>query len=254
MQHFNTPFPTFMCLALLLLLVACLLSGIDTPLFLQLNKLSQLFPDYLWGFLTTLADPMVAPLLIFTLFHRNPLFLRAFFIAITLALLSNYSLKYGFGIERPAAVLESDRFKTIGPFIASPSFPSGHTLTIFSLMALVSSWYQKRSISTLALSLAAVISFSRISVGAHWPSDVLFGALVGCFVGWLAVELNSRLGKETPKKTMLTGYFIALFAGIISLITKTPYAAGQWLSTAVAMFTIAYALKSITELLHRQKG
>ena len=254
MQRFNTPFPSLMCLALLLLLIACWLSGIDKALFLQLNNLSQLLPDYLWGFLTTLADPMVAPLLVFTLFHRNPLFLRAFFIAITLALLSNYSLKYGFGIERPTAILEPDTFNIIGPVIASPSFPSGHTLTIFTLMALVSSWYQKRSISALALILAAIISFSRISVGAHWPSDLLFGALVGCFLGWLAVEINSRLGKEVPEKIMLTTYFIALLTGIISLINKTPYPSGQWLSTAVAMFTIAYALKSITELLHRQKG
>ena len=254
MQRFNTPFPLIICSALGLLLAACLLSGTDEAIFLQLNKLSQTLPDYLWGFLTTLSDPIVAPLLVFSLFYRNPLFLRAFFIAIMLALVCNYSLKYGFGIERPTALLKPENYSAIGPVITSPSFPSGHTLTIFTLMALVSCWYLKRTISIFVFSLAAIISFSRISVGAHWPSDVLFGAVVGCFTGWLAVEINSRLDKAISVNILLSGYFIALFAGILSLVNKTPYTSGQWLSTAVALFTIAYALKSITELLHRQKG
>ena len=254
MLRFNTPFPLIICLVLVLLLAACLLSGTDEILFLQLNKLSQTLPEYLWGFLTTLSDPIVAPLLVFSLFHKKPLFLRAFFIAILLALVCNYSLKYGFDIERPAARLNPENYRAIGPLIASPSFPSGHTLTIFTMMALISCYFQKRSISVVVFSLAAIISFSRIGVGAHWPSDVLFGALLGCFIGWLASEINSRLRKEISENILLSGYFIALIAGILSLISKTPYASGQWLSTAAALFAIAYALKSITELLHRQKG
>ena len=254
MKRFNTPFPLISCSIFLLLLASCLVSRSDTTLFLQLNAASQALPDSVWGFLTTLSDPIVAPLLIFSLFHRNLLFLRAFFIAIILALISNYSLKYGFDIQRPPAILDPKTFSSMGPEIASPSFPSGHTLTIFTLMGLLSIWYQKRSISIIVLITAAVLSFARISVGAHWPSDVLAGAFLGCLLGWIAVEINSKLAKEIPEKLLLTMYFAALFAGITGLVNKTPYAAGQWLSTAVALFAIAYALKSITEILHRQKG
>lgn len=254
MKRFNTPFPTMFCILSSLLLIACLLSNSDETLFLSLNKLSQTLPDSFWGFTTTLSDPIVAPLLVFALFYRKQLFLRAFFITIALALLVNYSLKYGFGFERPTDILELGVYKLIGPIPSSPSFPSGHTLTVFSLMGLVSAWYQNRNISFIVFSVAALISFSRISVGVHWPSDVLFGALLGGFIGWLAVEINSHLSKKVPEKLALAAYFIALFSGIYSLINQTAYPPGQWFSTAVSLFCIAYALRSITELLHREKG
>ena len=254
MKKINTPFPFVFSLLIILLLMACLLSGSDKTLFLSLNQLSQVLPDSFWGFTTTLADPIVAPLLVFALFYRKQLFLRAFFIALFLALITNYSLKYGFGFARPTTLLEMGTFSLIGPIPSSPSFPSGHTLTVFSLMGLISAWHQNRSITIAVFSLAAFISFARISVGAHWPSDVLFGALLGGLIGWLAVEINSRLKEQLPEKLALAAYFIALFSGIYSLISKTPYPSGQWFSTAVALFCIAYALKSITELLHREKG
>ena len=34
------------------------------------------------------------------------------------------------------------------------------------------------------LILAALIAFSRLYVGVHYPSDVIAGALVGLFAGW----------------------------------------------------------------------
>lgn len=254
MKRLNTPFPTVVFLLFLLFLSICLISNIDEALFLKLNHLSQVFPDNIWGFLMNLSNPIVASLLIFALFHRNQLFLRAFFLTLILALISNYTLKHGFGFERPSALLESEMFNMIGPMLTSPSFSSGHTLTLFSLVGLISSWYKNRSISFGVLLVATIISFASISVGAHWPSDVLLGALMGCLIGWLATEINTRLDQNITEGIALTGYFIALFAGIFSLITKTSYPSGQWLSTAVSMLAIAYALKSITELLHRQKG
>src|ERR687883_845774 len=46
------------------------------------------------------------------------------------------------------------------------------------------------------LALAAVISYSRIYVGVHYPSDVLGGAMLGLFVGWLTAFIVDRLGKH----------------------------------------------------------
>ena len=248
------PFPWLIGLLLLTLLMVVLATGLDNSLFIKLNQGSMVLGDSFWGFLTTLADPMVAPLLVFSLFHKNQLFLRAFFMTLFLALIVNYSLKYGFDAERPASVLKEGSFNLIGPVPLSPSFPSGHTLTIFSLMGLLSAWYQKHSVSYAVFAIASIISLSRISVGAHWPSDVIFGALLGWIIGWLAIRLNKAYSEIVDERIALTGYFIALFSGIVSVINKTPYEAGQWLSTAVAMFAIAYSLKSITELLHREKG
>jgi len=45
----------------------------------------------------------------------------------------------------------------------------------------------------LAVALALAAGLSRVYVGAHWPSDVLGGLLVG--VSWMALSLS--LGRLT---------------------------------------------------------
>ena len=40
------------------------------------------------------------------------------------------------------------------------------------------------------LILAALIAFSRLYVGVHYPSDVLAGILIGIFAGWAGWKLS----------------------------------------------------------------
>lgn len=62
------------------------------------------------------------------------------------------------------------------------SFPSGHSLTAFA--AAMSIWYQNRSWGLAALTLAALIAFSRLYLFVHFPSDVLCGILLGLLAAW----------------------------------------------------------------------
>ncbi len=66
---------------------------------------------------------------------------------------------------------------------AEPSFPSGHATVFFFLAVLV--WQSDRRRGVWFFAVAAVIAFARVYAGVHWPSDVLFGALLGVFVGAL---------------------------------------------------------------------
>lgn len=73
-----------------------------------------------------------------------------------------------------------------GPFsgFSYTSFPSGHTITAFSLASFMSSVYHEKVwVSVLAYGLATGVGLSRIYDDAHWSSDVFIGAVLGFAIG-----------------------------------------------------------------------
>jgi undecaprenyl-diphosphatase len=61
---------------------------------------------------------------------------------------------------------------------SGPSFPSAHASRAFAVAFLL--WMNtRRSFGFLAFIVAALIAISRVYLGVHWPSDILFGALFG---------------------------------------------------------------------------
>lgn len=65
-----------------------------------------------------------------------------------------------------------------------PSFPSDHATGGFALA--VGLWLYDRTLGTVLLVAAAVVSFARVYVGTHYPGDIVAGALMG---GGVAVLL-----------------------------------------------------------------
>jgi len=68
------------------------------------------------------------------------------------------------------------------------SFPSGHTAAAFAAACAWRPYLPKRWGNT-ALVFAALMGFSRLYVGVHFPTDVLCGAMIGVLSGWLASRL-----------------------------------------------------------------
>ena len=66
------------------------------------------------------------------------------------------------------------------------SFPSAHAATAVGL-AIALTWLYPRGRWLFAL-FALLVAFQRIQSGAHFPSDTLFGAAIGCLVATLCIN------------------------------------------------------------------
>lgn len=106
------------------------------------------------------------------------------------AMVVTYSLKYAIDRQRPY-----ERYADIVPYAdeSSASFPSGHTTAGFatatSLTMLKPKWY----VIIPAYGYAGLIAYSRMHLGMHYPSDVLFGALIGSGCSFASFKINKLL-------------------------------------------------------------
>ncbi|MFC1726455.1 phosphatase PAP2 family protein [candidate division KSB1 bacterium] len=109
--------------------------------------------------------------------------------------LTSTILKPLIGRTRPCFELENVRL--LVDQVRSLSFPSSHAANI-SVTAVVFSYFFPRAKIYLVI-LAVSVSFSRIYVGVHYPSDVIVGAGIGVLAGMLVIELykisSKRFGK-----------------------------------------------------------
>jgi membrane-associated phospholipid phosphatase len=71
------------------------------------------------------------------------------------------------------------------------SFPSGHTTQVFFLATILIHHFEMNVPAALTLySIAALVGFTRIYVGAHYPRDVIAGMVLGCVWGLLGALLS----------------------------------------------------------------
>jgi undecaprenyl-diphosphatase len=95
-------------------------------------------------------------------------------------ILLNGVLKLGFNRPRPSIFVPAVH-------TVSSSFPSGHAMSaaiVYSTVAYLAARLHKRYwarwlVMTAALLLVALISFSRMYLGVHYPSDVVAGVAIG---------------------------------------------------------------------------
>ena len=71
---------------------------------------------------------------------------------------------------------------------ADTSFPSDHATLGFAVAVMI--WQHNRRVGAWLLILALILAFSRVFVGAHYPSDVLGGAVLGALTSLLIGALG----------------------------------------------------------------
>jgi len=113
-----------------------------------------------------------------------------FFLALVTATLAadgiSLLLRQWIGRDRPPLVYAEPR-----PLVDVPhsgAFPSGHAASAFAA-ATVIAWGSRR-LAIPAYVLAALVAWSRVYVGVHWPLDVIGGAALGTLVAIALLKLS----------------------------------------------------------------
>ena len=112
---------------------------------------------------------------------------RGFLVLFSLAanfLACNVVLKPLIDRTRPYYVLD---YTPLIPPVGDPSFPSGHTSASFAAATAIYAINKKWGIA--AYVFAAVMGFSRLYLGVHFPTDVLAGALVGTAAAMVIIRI-----------------------------------------------------------------
>lgn len=108
-------------------------------------------------------------------------------------LLNNVILKPLVNRTRPYELI--DGLILIGKKADDGSFPSGHAAaSIASAVALMG--YLKKRYSFPLLGVALLISFSRLYIGIHYPTDVLAGIVDGILLALLAMVIERLLFRK----------------------------------------------------------
>lgn len=104
------------------------------------------------------------------------------------ALIVNVTIKPLVSRLRPFQMYDSIKF-----FLKVPpgySFPSGHAA---SSLAAATAMYltvgeKEKKYGVIALCIAAMIAFSRVYLGAHFPTDVIVGVIIGIICGLIGFK------------------------------------------------------------------
>ena len=145
------------------------------------------FLDFIFSIITNFGlvvfITLIVPIII--LYKKN----RKFSFLLIITFLASFTLAFIIKLivlrQRPAEIL-------IYPFIniIDYSFPSTHSMVVFSLLPALIKWLPKQKYYWLAF--AFLVAFSRVYFGVHYLSDVAFGAFFGYFLGFYLLLLYKK--------------------------------------------------------------
>lgn len=81
-------------------------------------------------------------------------------------------------------------------------FVSSHATNFFGIAVFFSMIFRRnlKYFALVSLSLAALIGYSRIYLGVHYPGDVICGALLGSLIGWVMGFFFCRFSRRLARR------------------------------------------------------
>ena len=184
-----------------------MLEQLDQQLFLFLNSANSPFWDKVMFILS--MKVVWAPLYLVILIYLGKKYKRKFriiilFVILAVALTDQTALiiKYSFDRLRPChePSLQGLVHMVKGECGGKFGFVSSHAANSFNVALLSLMLIKKRWYSVSIIFWAAIVSYSRIYLGVHYPGDVLFGAILGALIGWSVYMMYRRTDNRVLSK------------------------------------------------------
>jgi membrane-associated phospholipid phosphatase len=121
-----------------------------------------------------------------------------------------------------------DLFQQPRPFDLDPSvqlasiegygLPSGHSQSAVVVWGTLATWVRKSWFWAVAIALMALIGFSRIYLGVHFPTDVLAGWAIGAVLLGIYLVVQPGLEKKLRELSLGTQITLSLAVPIVLLL------------------------------------
>lgn len=141
-----------------------------------LNEFMSLATDWL----TVAVVAILIPVLLLWAWG-NKKWIPPLVLSVVVAVGLTYLFKGFFAIQRPELGLIA---------AAGFSFPSGHTAAVFSVIPVLNRGFPK--LKWFWVGFACLIGFTRLYLGVHYLSDIIFGGLLGYLVGLSIIYLGAE--------------------------------------------------------------
>lgn len=191
----NSRILTIMLVIFSLLMVSLIWSAgqeLDKLVFLYINfhgKRPMWLDRLMLGF-TQLGNGLTSVILAVVVYWKNPILTYEILLGtITLWLVVEF-LKFLVRRSRPFIRITETRI--VGLRARGRSFPSGHTSQAFFAATLFIQYFEVNVwIAILLYAAALLVGITRMYIGAHYPRDVLAGAVLGTVWGLLGTVIES---------------------------------------------------------------
>lgn len=132
--------------------------------------------------------------------HDKTMTKKALYVTETIATAQavTWIMKLSIGRDRPF-VNDTTFIPVI--YAKNKSFPSGHAAEAFSMATSLTIAYPRWFVAIPAYSWACVISYSRLYLGVHYPTDVIAGAILGSGSAWLMYKVNKWMHSSKSERS-----------------------------------------------------